>query len=175
MAHKVKAKRKKKKGVVGRPSRYLKRFDEVAYQLCLMGATDDQIAGIIGVSDTTIDTWKKRHPTFLASLKRGKDSADAEIAHALFHRARGYVHPETKVFCSEGDIITHDILKVYPPDTTACIFWLKNRQKKLWRDKHEILTGPSEELLTMLDIVNGSTRGKLPDRSELEGSEESGQ
>ena len=140
--------------------------------MCLLGATDENIAEFLLVSERTINTWKLKHPSFLQSLKQGKDSADAEIAHALFHRARGYVHPETKVFCSDGDIITHDVLRVYPPDTTACIFWLKNRQRHNWRDRHDILTGPTEELLSLLEIVDGKTKGQLPDPSEEQEAEE---
>jgi hypothetical protein len=28
------------------------------------------------------------------------------------------------------------VRKHYPPDVTACIFWLKNRQPEKWRDVH---------------------------------------
>ena len=28
--------------------------------------------------------------------------------------------------------------KHYPPDSTAGKWWLNNRQKELWRDKHEV-------------------------------------
>jgi len=160
--------RKTTKKKLGRKTRYLKRFDTVAYQMCLLGATDEQMAEAFDVSEQTINTWKQKHPTFLESIKKGKMPADAEIAHSLFQRARGYVHPETKVFQYEGDIITYDVYKIYPPDTAACIIWLKNRQKLIWRDKHDHNLNASEELLSVLDIIDGKTKGKLPDASEVE-------
>jgi hypothetical protein len=59
--------------------------------------------------------------------------ADAEVAEKLFHRAKGYSHPEIKVFCHDGDITTHGVVKHYPPDTRATIAWLRNRRKQNWR------------------------------------------
>lgn len=122
----------------GRPSRYQAEFAEQAYKLCLLGATDKKMADFFGVSEQTLNTWKKRHKEFLESLKKGKEIADSEIASSLFHRAKGYEHEEVKVFQSEGGIIQSDpITKHYPPDTTAAIFWLKNRQPNIWRDRKE--------------------------------------
>lgn len=127
---------------------------------------DKQIADFFGVSEVTINAWKKKYPTFLKSLKRGKLHADAMVAEALFRRACGYTHPETRVFCYKGDIITHDTFKHYPPDTGACIFWLKNRAG--WRDKQDCKPGKSEELVSLLDLIDGTTVGRLPDKSEKE-------
>lgn len=64
--------------------------------------------------------------------------ADAVIAQKLFHRAKGYEHPEDKIFNDSGKPLVVPTVKHYPPDTTAAIFWLKNRQPKKWRDKQEI-------------------------------------
>ena len=49
--------------------------------------------------------------------------------------ATGYWHPEEKVFCRNGQIIRVKTIKYYPPDTAACIFWLKNRRPNLWSDR----------------------------------------
>jgi hypothetical protein len=117
---------------IGRPTRYRKDLDELVYKLCLLGAIDTQIADFFDVSERTINTWKKKHSTFLQSIKKGKIQADAEVAKMLFHRACGYEHIETKVFCQNGEIITHDVIKHYPPDTAAICFWLKNRAG--WKD-----------------------------------------
>ena len=149
---------------VGRKSLFREEFKEQVYKLCLLGAIDKQIADFFGVSEVTINAWKKKYPTFLKSLKRGKLHADARVAEALFRRACGYTHPETRIFCYKGDIITHDTFKHYPPDTGACIFWLKNRAG--WRDKQDQAMKVSEELISLLDIVDGTTKGKLPDPSE---------
>lgn len=127
---------KKNKG--GRPTRYKSEYSEQAYKLCLLGATDKDMADFFNVSEQTINTWKKRHRAFLESIKNGKDHADAEVASKLFHRATGYEHPEDDIRVLNGEIVTTPTTRHYPPDTTAAIFWLKNRQPQKWRDKQEI-------------------------------------
>lgn len=129
----------KKKHPGGRPTVYKEQFCKAAYRACLLGATDAEIAEIIGVSEQTINTWKTKHPKFLESIKAGKEEADSKVADALFKRATGYSHKDTKFATHEGMITDRqEYEKHYAPDPTACIFWLKNRQKDKWRDKQEI-------------------------------------
>lgn len=126
---------------VGRPSLYKPEFAELARKFCCLGATDADLARFLEVSEATINTWKLEHPEFLESIKAGKAQADAEVASKLFHRATGYEHPEDDIrTVSMGDgagseIVITPTVKHYPPDTTAAIFWLKNRRPDLWRDK----------------------------------------
>src|ERR671925_133672 len=77
-----------------RPTKYKSEFAEQAYKLCLLGATDAELADFFNVSETTIDTWKKAHKEFLGALTRGKDWADAEVAHSFHKRAVGYQYTE---------------------------------------------------------------------------------
>ena len=134
----------------GRPSKYKPEFAEQAYKLCLLGATDAKIADFFEVNEDTVNKWKKDYPEFSESLKRGKDDADAVIAQSLFHRAKGYSHPEDKIFNDDGNAMVVPTIKHYPPDTTACIFWLKNRQRDKWRDRTETeLTGKDGGDLTI--------------------------
>lgn len=122
-------------------TKYKKEYDELAYKFCLLGATDKRLGEFFGVTEQTINNWKRDHSTFFESLKRGKLVADSEIAEALFHRAKGYSHPEVKIATSEGQITDiKEFTKHYPPDTTAAIIWLKNRQPEHWRDKQEVET-----------------------------------
>lgn len=122
----------------GRPSLYKEAYAEQAYKLCLLGATDAELANFFETSEQTINSWKKKYPDFLESLKKGKALADAEIASKLFHRAKGYSHPATKILQYEGQPIEVEYTEHYPPDTTAAIFWLKNRRPDLWRDKQTV-------------------------------------
>lgn len=122
----------------GRPSELTDKVLKQAKQLALLGCTDEQMAAIWDVSTTTIDNWKKQYPKFLGAIKSGKEEADAKIAEALYHRAKGYKRKETKVFCHQGEIITHEYEEHMAPDTAAAFIWLKNRQGKNWRDKHEV-------------------------------------
>ena len=123
---------------MARPSKYKEEYTEQAYKLCLLGATDDDLADFFDTTPQTINSWKKRQPEFLDALKRGKRQADAIIAEKLYHRAKGYEHPEDKVFIYKGQPVVVPTTKHYPPDTTAAIFWLKNRQPEKWRDKQDI-------------------------------------
>jgi hypothetical protein len=129
---------KKQRGLVtskgGRPTRYQERYAEEGRKLCEHGATDAQMAGFWGVHENTINNWKRAHPEFAQEVRRGKMMADARVAEALYRRAIGYSHPAVKIMQHEGKPVVVEYTKHYPPDTQACIFWLKNRQPHLWRD-----------------------------------------
>jgi len=128
--------------MAGRPSKYEPEFAQQAHKLCKLGLTDKELAAFFEVSEQTLNAWKQEYPEFLESLKDGKEMADARVVQKLFERAMGYEHPETKFFTvNKGDFVqeieTRETTKIYPPDVTAAIFWLKNRQPSRWRDKQE--------------------------------------
>lgn len=122
---------------MARPSKYKKEFAEQARKLCLLGATDKSLAEFFEVTESTINKWKVDHKEFSESIKRGKEIADAEVASKLYHRATGYEHAEDDIRSVNGEIVITPTVKHYAPDTTAAIFWLKNRQKDQWRDKQD--------------------------------------
>ncbi|CAH1205681.1 hypothetical protein PAECIP111893_02392 [Paenibacillus plantiphilus] len=123
----------------GRPSKYKDEYAEQAYKLCLLGATDKDMADFFEVDEATINRWKDAHNEFRESLKKGKMMADATVAQKLYHRAIGYEHQEIVTASFQGQITdTMEVIKHYAPDPTAAIFWLKNRQPKQWRDKQDI-------------------------------------
>jgi hypothetical protein len=121
----------------GRPTEYKKEYDEQAEKLCKLGAIDTELADFFNVSEQTINTWKKKHPTFLESIKRGKEIADMEVANSLYKKATGYTTDDVKIFQYEGMPVKVPYIKEYQPDTTSIIFWLKNRRPDKWRDKTE--------------------------------------
>lgn len=134
----------------GRPTKYREDYPKRAYKLCLLGATDKQLADFFEIEESTLNNWKLEYPEFMESLKAGKSDADAVIAQSLFHRAKGYSHPEDKIFNEDGEAMIVPTVKHYAPDTTACIFWLKNRQKDKWRDRTETgITGADGTDLTI--------------------------
>ena len=120
---------------LGRPTKYKIEYDELAYNYCLLGATDAELGEFFSVDERTINNWKIDFPSFFQSIKKGKEIADAKVAQALFHRATGYSHEDVDIKMYEGGIIETPYTKYYPPDATSAIFWLKNRQPKKWRDK----------------------------------------
>jgi hypothetical protein len=122
----------------GRPSKYKAIYAEQAEKLCRLGATDVQLAEFFHVSEVTLNAWKKKYPEFLQSLKDGKEIADSVVVKSLFQRAKGYEHPEDKIFNNNGEPLVVPTIKHYPPDTTAAIFWLKNRDPVRWRDTQHI-------------------------------------
>lgn len=121
----------------GRPSKYKEEFVEQAEKLCALGLTDVELAQFFGVSEVTLNAWKSKYPDFLKSLKVGKEHADTRVERSLYQRAIGYSHPEDKIFNDNGKPMIVPTIKHYPPDTTAAIFWLKNRKSADWRDKQD--------------------------------------
>ena len=136
----------------GRPTLYKPEYDEQVYKLCLLGAKDKEIADFFDVNEDTIHEWKKVHPTFSDSIKKGKVQSDVEIAQSLHKRAKGYDVIE-KVAGKEGEVI--ELNKHYPPDPTSIIFWLKNRQPKYWRDKQEIDQTTTHQFKNLPDWMKG--------------------
>lgn len=102
------------------------------------GLTDEQIAHNIGISVSTLNNWKNNHVEILESLKKGKEVVDRQVENALLKRALGYEYKEVNEKF-EGGVMTERIVtkKEVVADTTAQIFWLKNRKPEKWRDKPE--------------------------------------
>jgi hypothetical protein len=132
----------------GRPSDYREKYDEQARKLCLLGATDVELADFFGVSEQTLNTWKKVHPNFLESMNRGKIIADAEVAEKLYQRACGYSHDAVKIFMPAGALnpVYAPYTERFPPDTAAASRWLGNRQRQRWGEKTEAqaVLGPGQ-------------------------------
>lgn len=121
----------------GRPSSYRSEFAGQALNYCLLGATDKQLADFFNVSESTLNLWKQKHARFSESIKRGKTVADAQVAASLFKRAIGFAKRAVKIFQHNGGSYEHEFDEYYPPETTAQIFWLKNRCPEQWRDRHQ--------------------------------------
>lgn len=122
----------------GRPSKYKPEYLEQAKKLCALGATDKAMADFFNTSEQTFNAWKKAHPEFLDALKVSKKTEDERVEKSLFHRALGYYHDDIDIRVVAGEIVKTPIVKHYPPDTTAAIFWLKNRKPVEWREKQEV-------------------------------------
>lgn len=102
------------------------------------GLTDEQIAQNIGISRSTLAVWKNKYSDISDSLKRGKEVVDRQVENALLKRALGYRYDEvTYEFGQTSKIVTKEVV----PDTTAQIFWLKNRKPQQWRDRQDIQHG----------------------------------
>lgn len=122
------------KGPGGRPSLYDPAFAEDAVKLCQLGATDIELADFFGVNVSTLYRWQIQYTEFCKALKIGKEAADARVERSLFAKATGYSYPAVKIMSYEGSVIEAPYREHVPPDTTAAIFWLKNRKPAEWRD-----------------------------------------
>lgn len=95
------------------PTKYRPEMCRLAHKVCLLGATDKQLADLFEVHETNLREWKQRYPEFALSIRTGKDEADARVAQALYVNATRF------------------------RNVTAQIFWLKNRRPDVWRDRHD--------------------------------------
>ncbi len=129
----------------GRPTKFEAGYVEQAKKLAALGATDREAADFFGVSESTLNLWKHAHPEFSESLRVGKEAADDRVEQSLYRRALGYSHDALKIAVNaQGEVTQVPFTEHYPPDTTAGIFWLKNRKPQEWRDvKATELSGPN--------------------------------
>ncbi|MDV3749677.1 terminase [Elizabethkingia anophelis] len=142
----------------GAPTKYLEVYNDQVYKLCLLGATDKEIADFFNVCEATINNWKNEHPSFLESIKAGKQIADYNVVNRLYQRALGFEHDSEEIKIVEGSIERVPIKKIYPPDPTSAIFWLKNRQPAKWRDKQEVEQTGSTPQVTIFQLPDNGRK-----------------
>lgn len=131
------------------------------------GLTDEQISHNLGINAATLYDWKKKYPEISEALKKGKEVVDIQVENALLKRALGYRYKEiTKELTSNGIEVTKIVEKEVQPDTTAQIFWLKNRKPAEWRDKQSVevsgnINNPFEGLTKeqLLKLIGGKDDG----------------
>lgn len=107
------------------------------------GLIDEQIAHNMGITTKTLYEWKNKYGEISEALKKGKEVIDRQVENALLKRALGYAYDETTY---EDGVETKRVTKEVAPDTTAQIFWLKNRKPAEWRDKIE-----QQQMVTIQD------------------------
>lgn len=118
---------------------------------CTDGLTDEQIAENIGINVATLYTWKNKHSKIDDALKKGKEIVDRQVENALLKKALGIdkrikkpIKVKKTIYengkkLEEKEVIEYVDEDIYiPPDTTAQIFWLKNRKPQEWRDRKEV-------------------------------------
>lgn len=135
------------------------------------GLTDEQIASNIGVTTSTLYNWKNKYFDISEALKRGKEVVDVQVENALLKRALGYKYDEiTRESVLDPKTNRHElaitkvVTKEVNPDTTAQIFWLKNRKPDKWRDKQNIEHSGSMEVNNPLKGLTTEELRKLIDK-----------
>lgn len=133
---------------------YIEGKEESILSACRNGATNADIAKMLGIGRTTLNMIIQDYPEVKSLLKQGKDTADLFVENALYKRACGYEVEETTTevqVLKDGSGTTTYVRKTkkhIPPDTTAGIFWLKNRKPDTWREKKDVsIESPFLELM----------------------------
>jgi hypothetical protein len=135
----------------GRPTLYKPEHASRARELCARGATNPDLAGRF----STIDLWLATHPE---AVQQGRDVADAIAVESLFTRVTGYDHPAEKVFLYRGEPRTVTCTAHVPPETRACMFWLRNRRPEDWRAKAEAAPEIVDDIAAALDAAGERMR-----------------
>lgn len=165
---------------VGRPSLYQPSFVIQATKLAELGATDLEAADFFGITRDTFYKWKHAHPEFADALKIGKQAADDRVERSLYHKAIGYSFDAVKIVVVGKEVRKVPYREHVPPDTTAGIFWLKNRKPEQWRDvwrgefgrpgdfdklsQDELRASIAEDLATL------GAEGEAPEMARIEGT-----
>lgn len=128
----------------------------------LSGLTNEQIANNMGISVKTLYEWANKYSDFSDALKRAKTIADEEVENALYKRALGYTVTLNKQKVTKDGIAVDCIEEMHiPADTTAQIFWLKNRKPEKWRDKVEQSVTVDDNRQNMKDFMEIVKSGKI--------------
>ena len=143
----------------GRPTLYKPEYDDQAHNHCLLGATNAGLAELLGVGERTVDRWIADIPSFAKAVHDGRAIADGRVARSLYERAVGYRQSVERVVVLRGDAKKIDVTVQHPPDTQACIFWLRNRRRDLWRERIEHEHRASPDMVALLEAAGERARG----------------
>lgn len=122
----------------GRPSKWGKIDPiKVAALAGKLGATDAELAAALDITPMSLGNWKRQNEKLFCTLKEAKAQADSKVVKSLYERAQGYSHKQVEFMIVKGKLRKIETIKHYPPDTTACIYWLKNRRPDDWADRSQ--------------------------------------
>lgn len=159
----------------GRPSLYKQEYNDQAYKLCLLGATDKELADFFEVCEDTINNWKKEHNEFFVSIRNGKKIADMDVAASLYQNTQDRTVLEQQAFKTKNVLYNEEgkrievekieiveVEKVIPADFRSQQFWLKNRRSLDWRDKQEV-DHTSKGQPIIVNLGSGTKPDETPD------------
>ena len=122
------------------------------------GLINSEIAERIGIAEGTLYSWKNKYKEIDEALKDGQDIVDRQVEESLFKKAMGYEYEETKQIIEKDEMgkdrkRVEKVTKYYPPDSTAIIFWLKNRKPGEWRDRRDSTIDVKSENVVIIDDI----------------------
>lgn len=136
----IKATEIAKAAKVGRPALFKPEMVDQAERLCALGLTDEELAQFFKINVRTLYKWKGKYPEFGQAIKTAGAPADERVERSLYKRAVGYQQDAVKIFMPAGadEPVIVPYKEQIAPDTTAAIFWLKNRRSDAWRDSNRL-------------------------------------
>lgn len=132
---------------------------KLARKFCILGATNEQLAEFFEVSVSTIGAWLVQFPDFKQAVHQGRAVADADVAESLYSRATGYDLKVEKIVATPDGPDVMSYTRHYEADTAACMFWLRNRRRDLWRERIEHEHRASPDMLALLEAAGERARG----------------
>jgi hypothetical protein len=114
-------------------SSYSQSFNVRAYEYCLLGASNEELAGFFNVGLSSIQQWLVDRPTFRKAVAKGREAADAKVARSLYGRATGVTIKKERAVVVRGELKTLILKEELPADVNAAALWLSNRQRSKWR------------------------------------------
>jgi len=142
----------------GPASGFKPEYCKLARKFCILGATNEQLAGFFDVALSTIGAWLVQFPEFKQAVYQGRAVADADVAESLYGRATGYDRKVEKIVATAEGPEVMSYTRHYEADTAACIFWLRNRRRDQWRERIEHEHRASPDMLAMLEAAGERAR-----------------
>ena len=135
------------------------------------GLTDEQIASNMNIHVSTLYSYQNKYSEISESLKKGKEVVDYEVENALLKRAMGYEYVETtretkwNPSTEQFELVeSKKVTKHVIPDTTAQIYWLKNRKPKQWRDKVDVdntdIDSINNGIINIANLINNPQKAR---------------
>lgn len=137
---------------MARPTKYKAEYAKIAKKMCELGATDFDIIEALGVARSTFYKWRHDHKPFSDALKVGKVASDDRVEQSLYRKAVGYEYEAVKIFQFQGQEVVVPYTEIQHPDTTAAIFWLKNRKPDQYREKPESEEAEAQSLNVTFEV-----------------------
>lgn len=165
---KAKAKRASRRG---RLTKYDETFPLRAQDYARRGMVDKEIAAKLGIAVWTFYRYQKQYSEFCEAIKKGKKPVDVEVENALLKRALGFEYEEV---LTEYELVKIEeenkgktavpvkvkkTKKMVVPDTTACIFWSKNRRPDLWKDKQDLAVSGGVSITVFSAVPRSKKKG----------------
>lgn len=133
---------------MGRPTKFKPEMIGKIKVLIEHGFTEQEIADQLDISRESLDTYKNSNKLLFDTIKSAKDIADDAVETSLWKRASG-MRLKKQVLSKSGEIV--EVEEEIPPDATSMIFWLKNRRRDQWRDRHDVAVEGSADIVEALN------------------------